>query len=73
MNNVKQLREKYKLTQLQMAEIMGCNQSSIAHHETGTKSPTIDKAWKFINWANGTHGDVLTLNDIYKAPEKETA
>ena len=41
MENMKILREKQKLTQKQLADLVGLAPSSIANYETGKREPSI--------------------------------
>jgi DNA-binding XRE family transcriptional regulator len=56
-HRVKALREKKRITQAELAEMVGTKQPSIARLEAGNYWPRIDMLEK-IAWALGTHLDV---------------
>ena len=42
MNRIKQLRDEYKMTQLQLAQKMNKTQQTISLYENGTNEPDLD-------------------------------
>lgn len=69
MNKIKILRDKYSLSQVEMAVILECTQGNVGLYEREGQSLPVERAYKFIHWAKVTHGDVLTLDDVYEMPE----
>lgn len=49
MNNLKQLREKSKITQTELAYKAGVSQRYIAFLETGERTPSLDVAYKIAH------------------------
>ena len=73
MHNLKHIRtEVLNITQEQMGGVLGCTQGNVLHYEKGKQALPVDRAWRIIEHAK-TLGILLTLNDIYRAPQKEVA
>lgn len=65
MKNLKKIREKLGYTQIDLANILGVKQATIAMWETGKSKPTIDKALKLAKLFNVS---VEELFDDYNTP-----
>lgn len=72
-NRLKKLRQQKKLTQSQLAEAVGLDQSTISYYERGKKAPeiqTLDKIATFFNvsiddlWSNAVYPDPFVQGKI---------
>ncbi|MFZ4625157.1 MAG: helix-turn-helix transcriptional regulator [Rhodoferax sp.] len=66
MNNIKQIRERLKLTQAGLATELGMTQGNVSFYERGQMVPP-NIAKKLIDTARKL-GQTITFNDIY-SPE----
>lgn len=48
MSNLKQYREKAKVTQAALADRVGMTQGAIAHYENGRRTPGLDEARQLV-------------------------
>lgn len=71
MSNIKDIRERMKLTQSALAEGMGCTQGNVGHYEKGQTVPP-EAAKRLITFAHGL-GHTVTFEDIYGPVVKRTA
>lgn len=58
-NNLKELRERAKLNQQNIADVIGVKRSSYAYYETGKSSPKIDALIKIANLYNISVDEIL--------------
>lgn len=52
MNKIKKYRNQIRVTQKEVAELVGVNQSSINRYETTNRKITIDMAWLIVRALN---------------------
>lgn len=64
---VKQIRAQLGVTQLALAQALGCTQGNLGHIEAGTQEITVQRAKKLIAFA-AARGHVVTLDQIYADP-----
>lgn len=57
------IRERMKLTQVQLAAELGCTQGNVSFYERGQKVPP-DVAGRLIAVAS-KHGHTVTFDDVY--------
>ncbi|XJZ26000.1 helix-turn-helix domain-containing protein [Bacillota bacterium Lsc_1132] len=66
-NKLKELRRKKKLTQADLAEALGLDQSTISYYERGKKAPEIQTLEKLAAFFNVSIGD-LWVSGQYMDP-----
>lgn len=71
MHPIKRIRTQLGLTQVALAEGIGCTQGNVGHYENKGQSVPPDVAKRLIAFA-ATRGLHLTYDDIYKEPELAT-
>lgn len=49
MNNMKRIRREVRLTQNQLASMVGSTQAAISHYETGRRKPSLDLSRDIVN------------------------
>lgn len=64
MNNLKAIRAQLKLTQAELAKLIGCTQGNIGHYETKNQKISPEMAMKIIYVAKD-RGLEIALEDIY--------
>lgn len=69
MSNVRKIRERLCLTQLQVAEIFGVTKSSVSNYESGRHEIPPESARKLIA-AAAALGVQIGFDDIYSQPGK---
>jgi len=78
-DRIKELRENYGLTRLEMAKRLGVNKSTITRYENGEMNPTIDMLIKIretfgvtVDWITGvdTNGEDKYIPAIKKCIEE---
>mgnify|MGYP002077756383 CR=1 FL=1 len=69
MSNVRKIRERLQLTQLQVAEIFGVTKSSVSIYLSGRHEIPPDAARKLIA-AAAERGFQIGFDDIYSPPAK---
>jgi methanogenic corrinoid protein MtbC1 len=67
--NLKNLREKKKLTQKELADVMNISQTSIAHYEKGDRQPSIPLLMEFADYFN-VSVDQLIGNNMKRVKKK---
>jgi len=60
--NLKYLRNKNKLSQHQLSELINYNQATIARWENNDRQPTLEAIIKVANYFKIDIGDLLTVN-----------
>lgn len=65
MNAIRQRREELKLSQEQLAEILGIDRSAVAKWETGKAMPTADKLPELARILG------CTIDDLFKTEERK--
>ncbi|MFV8926271.1 helix-turn-helix transcriptional regulator [Serratia fonticola] len=68
MNNVKHIRRQLKLTQGQLAQLVGSTQGAISHYETGRRTPSLDVSRDIVK-AFATSGVTASVDEVFPAPE----
>lgn len=63
MSQIKAIRKQLGLTQVALAEGIGCTQGNVGHYESGQMLPP-DRAKALIDFA-ATHGVTLTMGQVY--------
>ncbi len=71
MSNIKDIRERLKLTQSALAKGMNCTQGNVGHYEKGQTVPP-EAAKRLIAFAQGL-GHKVTYEDIYGPAVKSKA
>lgn len=64
MNNLKAIRKQLKLTQAELAKLIGCTQGNIGHYENKNQIISPEVAIQIISVAKD-RGLEITLEDIY--------
>lgn len=64
MSTIKAIRERLRLTQTELAGVMGCTQPNIGHYEADRQPVPADRAILLIDHA-ATKGLKLTLDQVY--------
>lgn len=64
MNNLKAIRAQLKLTQAELAKLIGCTQGNIGHYENKNQTISPEVARQIISVAK-ERGLEITLEDIY--------
>lgn len=64
MNNLKAIRAQLKLTQAELAKLIGCTQGNIGHYENKNQTISPEVAIQIISVAR-ERGLEITLEDIY--------
>ena len=64
MNNLKAIRAQLKLTQAELAKLIGCTQGNIGHYENKNQTISPEVAIQIISVAK-ERGLEITLEDIY--------
>lgn len=64
MNNLKAIRKQLKLTQAELAKLIGCTQGNIGHYENKNQTISPEVAIQIISVAKD-RGLEITLEDIY--------
>lgn len=72
-SRVKELRQKYELSQKDFAESIGISPMSISTYESGAKSPSIDTAAKICEKYKVSLDWLCGLSDIKSLPNKISA
>ncbi|EHC76955.1 Cro phage repressor protein [Salmonella enterica subsp. enterica serovar Montevideo str. S5-403] len=49
MNNIRNFRERFGLTQEDLAKVLGCTRGAVCHYETGRRGMDINLCRAFIN------------------------
>lgn len=61
--NLKEVRRKKKLTQVELADKSGILQQNISNYETGFKSPTLDSAVRLVDALGVTLDELVIIRD----------
>lgn len=61
--NLKEVRRKKKLTQVELADKSGILQQNISNYETGFKSPTLDSAVRLADALGVTLDELVIIRD----------
>lgn len=64
MNNIRNFRERFGLTQEDLAKVLGCTRGAVCHYETGRRGMDINLCRAFIN-AFKEYGYELTIDDLF--------
>ena len=64
-NKIKELREERKLTQSQLAKVLGIYQTQVSKIELGFIEPNLDLIRKFARYFNVSADYLLGLEDYY--------
>ena len=64
--NIKQLREKYNLTQAELGEIAGVSDKAVSTWENGTAEPRMGAIQKIAEYFNITKGSIVDDQDSNK-------
>lgn len=64
-NIFREYRERFHVTQSQLADDLGVKQSAISNYEGGTRAPEIRIARRFVQLANRM-GFACSLDDVYE-------
>ncbi|WP_272574747.1 helix-turn-helix transcriptional regulator [Providencia sp. PROV247] len=64
MNNLKLYREKLGLTQVDLANKVGCTRGAICHYETGRRGIDLDLCRSFIFIFNEL-GENVSIDDVF--------
>lgn len=64
MSNIKSIRKRLGVTQVELGSALGCTQSNVGHYENGQTVPP-GVAARLIAYAQ-TLGHAITFNDIYE-------
>ncbi|MFT2793668.1 helix-turn-helix transcriptional regulator [Serratia sp. T13T92] len=67
MSNLRDIREKLKVTQKKLAADIGHSPSSVGHYEAGRRSPDISTCHLIVT-ALGKYGETLTIEDVFPNP-----
>lgn len=70
MNRIGQLREQKGMTQQELADAIGTNQSTVARYETGEYTPRLRVALRLIAVLNCTMNDIVE-QDIAEERRKQ--
>lgn len=68
MNNMKQIRRQVKLTQAQLAMLVGSTQGAISHYETGRRRPSLNLSRDIVH-AFVDAGVKASVDDVFPHPE----
>ncbi|MER1974563.1 MULTISPECIES: helix-turn-helix transcriptional regulator [Enterobacteriaceae] len=71
MSNLKMYREKVRISQAALAEIIGCTQGAIGHWETGRRYPDLKTCRHLVKTLNKL-GAKVKLDDVFP-PERSAA
>lgn len=63
-DSIKELRKKLQMTQVELAQELGCSQNTISQYEHGVKTPSVKIAQKMVRLAKENKIKV-TLTDIF--------
>lgn len=69
MNNLKRIRLERNMTQIQLAEACGINQSDLSRYENGICEPSLATLRKFAEVLECTVDDLIRIDE----PEKQMA
>lgn len=64
MNKIRSFREKFGLTQGDLAKVVGCTRGAICHYETGRRGMDINLCRMFIK-AFEQYGHKVTIDDLF--------
>ncbi|MFK3708701.1 helix-turn-helix transcriptional regulator [Klebsiella sp. NPDC088457] len=64
MNKIRSFREKFGLTQSDLAKVVGCTRGAICHYETGRRGMDINLCRVFIK-AFEQYGHKVTIDDLF--------
>jgi len=64
MSNLRKFREKAKVTQAALAELVSMTQGAIAHYENGRRTPGLNEARVLVAALN-TLGADCTLDEVF--------
>lgn len=67
MNNMSRIRREVKLTQNQLAEMVGSTQGAISHYETGRRKPSLDLSRAIVR-AFVSSGIRASVDDVFPHP-----
>lgn len=62
---LKELRDKYELTQEELAKEVGISQSMISHIEAGRKEPRKLTKFKIVHYFNERHNANITVDWLF--------
>lgn len=66
MSNLRKFREKAKVTQAALAELVCMTQGAIAHYENGRRTPGLNEARVLVAALNSL-GTACTLDEVFPA------
>lgn len=64
MNNMKRIRREVKMTQNQLAQMVGSTQGAISHYETGRRVPSLDLSRHIVK-ALTSRGLEASVDDVF--------
>ncbi|WP_296268438.1 helix-turn-helix transcriptional regulator [Pseudomonas sp. UBA6562] len=64
MSNIKNIRERLRMTQAALAVAVGVTQSAIAHYENERRKPGLEECRKIVAAFN-SHGAGVTLDEVF--------
>lgn len=67
MNNMKRIRREVRLTQNQLASMVGSTQAAISHYETGRRKPSLDLSRNIVK-AFVSAGIRASIDDVFPHP-----
>ncbi len=69
---IKRMREAYRLTQKQLADLIGCAQKDISRYETGTRNPGAETIEKLARVFNCTMEELTILLRHFKGTKEKS-